>query len=310
MRFSVIIACHNAGRWVAECLRSVQAQTYPAHEIIVIDDKSKDDSITQVQNSGIPVRLLRVAYGNAAATRNAGIEVATGDHIAILDADDIWYPNHLERAVDLLSKNDDVAFMSNHDWIDLESKPTPIPPGFKIPHTEPMFGLTHHDFLPIIRRGFHFGHLTCIYRIDRVREVGMFEVSQLRRHDMDLWMRVICGRTWSYDTVKSAGYRIDTPGSISSKLASAEYYYLRSFIRNKQGYDGPALDALLRMSATRGMGLAFVNDPSEFEPMKELAWPYLGFKHRLFYSLAPIVPSPIRTAMNIKRRIFNRPSKA
>jgi len=306
MRFSVIIACHNAGRWIGRCLRSVRDQTHPAHEVIVIDDRSTDDSVDQVRSSGVEVRLLQAACGNAAATRNVGIEAATGTHIAILDADDIWYPNHLQRAAELLAVHDDVAFMSNHDWIDLEDRAIPIPPGFKIPFGEPRTGLSHREFLPVIVRGFHFGHLTCVYRTDRVREVGMFDVSQVRRHDMDLWMRVLRGKTWAYDTVKSAGYRIATPGSISSKLASAEYYYLRSFLRNREGYEGPELDQLIRTAAGRGMGLAFVNEPAEFEPMKEIAWPYLGAKHRLFYSVAQLAPAPFRAALKVKRRIFNR----
>lgn len=307
MRFSVIIACHNAGPWVARCLHSVQAQTFPAHEILLIDDKSRDDSVERALASGVPIRLFKSAFGNAAATRNVGIEAATGTHIAILDADDIWYPNHLQRAAELLAIHDDVAFMSNHDWIDLEDRPIPIPPGFKIPFGEPRTGLSHREFLPVIVRGFHFGHLTCVYRTERVREVGMFDVSQVRRHDMDLWMRVVRGKTWAYDTVKSAGYRIATPGSISSKLASAEYYYLRSFLRNREGYEGPELDQLIRTAAKRGMGLAFVNEQEEFGPMKEIAWPYLGPKHRLFYSIAQWVPTPFRAAMTVKRRIFNRP---
>jgi glycosyltransferase involved in cell wall biosynthesis len=46
MRISVIIPCRNAGRWIAHTLRSVAAQTYPAYEVIVIDDASTDDSIS------------------------------------------------------------------------------------------------------------------------------------------------------------------------------------------------------------------------------------------------------------------------
>src|SRR5262245_6150649 len=122
MRISVIIPCHNAGRWIADTLRSVAAQTYPAHEVIVIDDASTDNSIAEVGRSGVPVTLLHVVARNAAAARNAGIEAASGDWIALLDADDVWYPNHLARAVELLSNSDDVALMCNHDWIGLDGE--------------------------------------------------------------------------------------------------------------------------------------------------------------------------------------------
>ncbi|MGH7215474.1 MAG: glycosyltransferase family 2 protein, partial [Tepidisphaeraceae bacterium] len=59
MRVSVIIPCYNAGPWIGEALRSTAVQTYPPHEVIVIDDGSTDDSIERVQTSGVAVKLLR-----------------------------------------------------------------------------------------------------------------------------------------------------------------------------------------------------------------------------------------------------------
>src|SRR5262249_44950020 len=122
MQTSVITPCHNAGPWIAAALQSVARQTYPAYEIIVINDNSTDNSLAQIERSGVPVKLLQVSARNAAVARNVGIEVAGGEWIAFLDADDIWYPNHLARAVELLSKTKDVAFMSNHDWIGLDDE--------------------------------------------------------------------------------------------------------------------------------------------------------------------------------------------
>src|SRR5690349_8692917 len=122
MNFSVIIPCYNAGPWIVQSLKSVAAQTYPAKEIIVIDDGSSDDSLAKIESSGVPVRLLKTRRSNGAGARNAGIEAATGDWIALLDADDIWYPNHLQRAVEMLEGSSDVALMTAHDWIDVNGK--------------------------------------------------------------------------------------------------------------------------------------------------------------------------------------------
>ena len=137
MRISVIIPCHNAERWIAHTLRSVAAQTYPAHEVIVIDDSSTDNSIAEVGRSGVSVTLLHVVARNAAAARNAGIEAASGDWIALLDADDMWYPNHLARAVQLLRDSEDIAFMSNHDWIGLQGERLDVPEAFRCKMAEP-----------------------------------------------------------------------------------------------------------------------------------------------------------------------------
>jgi glycosyltransferase involved in cell wall biosynthesis len=52
-----------------------------------------------------------------------GIEAASGDWIALLDADEAWYPNQLARAAELLSDSDDVPLMCNHDWMGLGGEP-------------------------------------------------------------------------------------------------------------------------------------------------------------------------------------------
>ena len=70
MHFSVIMPCHNAEAYVGEALRSVAAQTHPAHEVIVINDRSTDGSVAAIEASGVPVTLLHTDFGNAAAARN------------------------------------------------------------------------------------------------------------------------------------------------------------------------------------------------------------------------------------------------
>ncbi len=102
--FSVIIPVYNNRETLVRAIESVQAQTFPLHEIIVIDDGSTDNSAGLVQNlfgSGIQVLSFAENRGPAAA-RNAGIEVATGTHIAFLDADDFWHKDKLKRMAAVL----------------------------------------------------------------------------------------------------------------------------------------------------------------------------------------------------------------
>ena len=141
MNVSVVIPCHNAGRWIAGALRSAAQQTCPAHEIIVVDDSSSDNSLAEIEASGVDVKLLRVNARNAAAARNAGIEAASGDWIALLDADDVWYPNHLGSCRRAPCATEDVAFMSNHDWIGLDGEFLPIPDEFQCSLTAPRSGM-------------------------------------------------------------------------------------------------------------------------------------------------------------------------
>src|SRR5205085_1356900 len=91
------IPCYNGARFLRETLHSVLRQTYPVHEVIVIDDGSTDESASIAASFGSPVRVIRQANHGESIARNRGIELAVGDWIALLDADDIWEPSKLER---------------------------------------------------------------------------------------------------------------------------------------------------------------------------------------------------------------------
>jgi glycosyltransferase involved in cell wall biosynthesis len=307
VRISVIIPCHNAGRWIATALRSVTQQSYPAHEVTVIDDSSTDDSLAQIERSRVLVKLLQVKARNAAVARNTGIEVATGDWIALLDADDIWYPNHLARAAELLAKSNDVAFMSNHDWVGLENELLPRPDGFRCKLPAPRSGMNVEDFFRIGRDGFHFGHSTVLYRLDRVRSVGMFDPSQLRRHDIDLWLRMIEDQPWTYDTVHSVGYRENVPNSLSKAEMECDYFYLRALVKNRDRVASPSFGEHLERQARRAMGIAFVGGSGDhYARIRELAWRHLPAGYRFAYLCASAWPSLGRALIKAKRRVTMR----
>ncbi|WP_035349378.1 glycosyltransferase family 2 protein [Edaphobacter aggregans] len=86
---SVVIPAYNAGSLIGETLDSVLAQSCPAHEIIVVDDGSTDDTAEVVRRYGNAVRYLRQENQGQAIARNTGIHAATGEWIAPLDSDDI-----------------------------------------------------------------------------------------------------------------------------------------------------------------------------------------------------------------------------
>lgn len=91
MRFSVIIPCHNAERYIQESLLSAANQTVSPIEIIVVNDGSIDSSVRIIKSSGVNARLISTRGLGGAGARNRAIEVAAGEWLAFLDADDIWY---------------------------------------------------------------------------------------------------------------------------------------------------------------------------------------------------------------------------
>jgi glycosyltransferase involved in cell wall biosynthesis len=97
LKFSIVIPCWEQGAFLGECLASVRAQTHAAHEIIVVDDGSRDPwTIARIDaECAPPVVLVRQANAGLAAARNAGIARATGDFVVPLDADDQLTPDAL-----------------------------------------------------------------------------------------------------------------------------------------------------------------------------------------------------------------------
>lgn len=97
MKFSVVITVYNKAAFIAATIDSVLAQTRQNFEIVILNDGSTDDSekeILKIKDSRI--RYFRQENQGASAARNKAIKLAENDYIALLDADDYWFPFYLE----------------------------------------------------------------------------------------------------------------------------------------------------------------------------------------------------------------------
>src|SRR5262245_61303428 len=110
-RVSVVIPCYNGKRYLAETIRSVLHQNYEPLEIIVVDDGSNDGSGEAVAAFGAAVRYERQPHRGAAAARNRGVDLATGQALAFLDADDLWVDQALPRMVRALDHHPTVGMV-------------------------------------------------------------------------------------------------------------------------------------------------------------------------------------------------------
>jgi len=109
---SVIIPAHNAEHFLAEAVASVISQDYAPLEVIVVDDGSTDATAAVARN--LPVTYLAQAQAGAAAARNHGVQVARGELIAFLDADDLWCPGKLSRQIRAISADAELEMVFGH----------------------------------------------------------------------------------------------------------------------------------------------------------------------------------------------------
>ena len=112
LSFSVIIPVFNGSGFIACAIDSVLAQTWPAHEIIVVDDGSSDDITNAVARYGDRVRLIRQANAGVSTARNTGAQAANGDWLAFLDADDWFYPDRLKSHADFIRDDPALDFLT------------------------------------------------------------------------------------------------------------------------------------------------------------------------------------------------------
>lgn len=109
LKVSVIIPSYKYAHYLKDCVESVRGQTYPVHEIIVVNDGSPDNTSEVAKELG--VILVEKENGGLSSARNAGIKVATGNYIMCLDADDKLVPGAIEEHVRLICQPKD---MDNH----------------------------------------------------------------------------------------------------------------------------------------------------------------------------------------------------
>jgi succinoglycan biosynthesis protein ExoO len=119
---SVLIAAYNAGAFLHRAVRSALAQTLPPLEVVIIDDASTDgtlDAANALAAEDSRIRVLRLPVNSGpAAARNAGLNAAKGDWVAILDADDAYMPSRLEVLTAALAERSADIVLDNFLYFD------------------------------------------------------------------------------------------------------------------------------------------------------------------------------------------------
>ena len=113
IRFSVVIPAYNAAATIVAAVESCLTQSYPTHEVIVVNDGSTDGTRDLLEaRFGLTIQLIDLPENaGPAAARNAGVRAATGTHIAFQDADDVWHREKLARIADVLHHHPQIRFL-------------------------------------------------------------------------------------------------------------------------------------------------------------------------------------------------------
>ncbi|MEK1310452.1 glycosyltransferase family 2 protein [Limosilactobacillus fermentum] len=120
---SIIMPCYNGEKFIKETIESVLAQTYTSWELLIIDDGSKDSSVDIIKSyqQDQRIKLIQQANAGSAAARNNGIRQSKGQYMALLDSDDLWLPEFLEKQVNFMKEKKAVCVCCSYSRIDEDS---------------------------------------------------------------------------------------------------------------------------------------------------------------------------------------------
>lgn len=220
----MIVPVYNAEQYIGETLRSLFAQTYQNFEVIIVDDGSPDNSIEVCRQFDDPrLKIIQQKNRGLPGARNTGIRHAQGEYLSLLDADDLWLPEKLEKHVKHLQASPKVGVSFSYSvFIDEESRSMGIyQMPRKIRNITPPYVLCRNPVgngsAAVIRRETFedikfqddlYGVVEDFYFDERLR----FEKADAT--DLECWTRIAATTKWQLEGIPEALtlYRINSSG--------------------------------------------------------------------------------------------------
>jgi glycosyltransferase involved in cell wall biosynthesis len=185
---SIVVPAYNTAPYIADTLSSVLAQTYNDYEIIVVNDGSPDTPALESAIHPFRDRIHYIVQENRglSGARNSGIAAARGEYVALLDSDDLWEPDYLERQLDVIRKDPGLAIVY----------PNAITFGDRM-----RSGRLFMDQFPssgevtferLVKQECNV-MVSVLAKRDVLVAAGLFDESLRSSEDFDLWLRVVQG---------------------------------------------------------------------------------------------------------------------
>ncbi|PHR90759.1 MAG: hypothetical protein COA80_15450 [Leeuwenhoekiella sp.] len=227
-RFSVIIPVYNKANFVAQTIQSVLAQSFTDYEIILINDGSTDNSLQVLQTfNASNIRLINQENRGLCAARNKGITAAKGEIIALLDADDLWEPQHLQSLYELSQKFPE-AKLYGTAYVELFSDGTRVPPKINLKTAEPQLLIPDFFeaslFQPLIPPS------SFAFQKKIIKTIGGFDSQITYFEDVDFYIRAHLKFKMAYATRATMQYRFESENQVThsnlhrERIANLEPY--------------------------------------------------------------------------------------
>lgn len=299
IRISVVIPCYNNGNTLGRAVKSVQEQTIPVFEVIVVDDGSTDNTASIIKDC-IGVTYIYQENTGPSAARNKGVRETKGNWVAFLDADDFWLPEKLAKQLSELEVN------ANTGLVFTGCKTVYHPTGRN--------RITIIDRLPdssilfekLLEGNFVTPCSSVIVNRDLFLSCGGFNEQQRFSEDWDLWLRLSRLTHFGYVPIPLVE-RHDHDGCACHNVLKMK----NGKIQNVERHIGLIADISRRLhvrksaiwSIHNSIGRALLNNGEISDAKKELwcAFKMMPRKYEIYYTLLKsFIPTSIyRTVRRI-----------
>ena len=185
-RVTILLTCYNHVKFIPVALESIRQQTFTDYDVIALDDGSTDGTREWLaEQTGIQVVLNEKNLGTY-GTLNKGLDLATGEFVAVFNDDDIWMPTKLEKQVAILDQNPKVGLVHTEgEFIDGDGRVFEGEPlGFKFPRFE-----TGDILLDLVYENKIIAS-AALFRRKIVEEIGGFNEMYFGSGDWEMWFRI------------------------------------------------------------------------------------------------------------------------
>ena len=213
---SVITPVFNAANLVGQAIESVQSQTFPNWEMIIIDDCSSDDTCAVVRRySSLDSRIRLISQkenGGAARARNVALRLAVGRYVAFLDSDDYWLPMKLELQLEFMVKTKSaISYTLYRRFTDKNNETSSLLPRIKT--------FNYHELLK------NTG-MACLTVMVDCSQTGAMQMPLVKHEDYALWLAILRKGFIAHGLQEDlARYRVSEKSLSSNKLKSATWVW-------------------------------------------------------------------------------------
>lgn len=217
--FSIVIPLYNKANYIENTLKSVLNQTFTDYEIIVINDESTDNSEALANKfNDKRIQIYNQKNQGVSVARNLGIEKSKGKLIAFLDADDYWFPHHLQELFDLYHNYPGCGIYCSRYKIRVAKNHFQIPKHYEIDKS--FTGIVRDYFFS--NRPFRITWTSSLAIPKEIlEEFGGFSPDVTNGQDLELWTKIGIHYKVAITNKITAIYNYDIPNSLAKKNISS-----------------------------------------------------------------------------------------